>query len=78
MSKRVYQAPGAASYDETVVEGRCVVMWTHDEGESGVFKDVVQVCNSLDAAKNAADRWQKKENAASKLGDEVEIPKELT
>ena len=63
MSKNVKRVPGAANYYAAIdrEEGAPVVVMEPMDGE-GVC--VVELCDTEAKAVKAADRWQKKENAA--------------
>lgn len=60
MSNNVIPVAGAARYTQGIDGGNYVVIMIDTEG----FRNVIQKCNTPDAAIKAADKWQSKENKA--------------
>jgi hypothetical protein len=60
MSKNVSPVSGAARYTHGAHGSKWVVLMADTEGALSA----IQNCASFDAAVKAADKWQKKENAA--------------
>ncbi len=60
MSRNISPVAGAASYSFCADAGKWIVVMDDTEGH----RSTLQNCATVDAAEKAADKWQKKENAA--------------